>query len=260
MSSLNWAWSCSSALGHAVSAASSAARDSAAGSPGSTEHEHPAVELIGDVLLERVEADDPARLAADGVAVEHGLHGQRHGPGRRRTGTARGRRSDSPSSSALSAVTATASPCTDGDRATRDLEVVELVDHGRVDRHHVGGRPVDLGRRRAHGRHQVDAGDGLAGRPRRWWRSPGSTSRTRRRSRPGTSRSTADCDRVLRRRGEDRDEPDQGDADHQRRRGGRRALGVAAGVLAGVRAGDAEQPRRHAEQPRRPGRPAPGRA
>ena len=43
-------------------------------------------------------------------------------------------------------------------------------------------------------------------------------------------------DRGLGRGGEDRDEADQADADHQRRGGGRRALGVAHGVLAGERA------------------------
>ena len=41
--------------------------------------------------------------------------------------------------------------------------------------------------------------------------------------------------------GQDRDEPDQGDADHQRRGGGRRAPGVALGVLPGQVAGGAGQ-------------------
>ena len=68
-------------------------------------------------------------------------------------------------------------------------------------------------------------------------------ARSRRRSRPGASVSTAAADRRLGRGGQDRDEADQGHADHQGRRGGRGALGVALGVLPGQVAGGAGQPR-----------------
>ena len=74
MASLKLAWSCSSAFGHCSRPASRAAVRSAASTPSCDRHEDLAVELVGDVGLEGVEADEVLAVAgAEDLAVEEGL-------------------------------------------------------------------------------------------------------------------------------------------------------------------------------------------
>ena len=84
---MNWAWSCSSALGQSASAPRWRPVTSAAVTP-SADDEHLAVVLVGDVRLERGEVDDPRRLAGRWRSVEDRLHGQVDGsPSAKRNGT-----------------------------------------------------------------------------------------------------------------------------------------------------------------------------
>ena len=258
MASLNSAWSCSSAFGHSVERRLEGRprrrpRRRRRRSPTNTWRSNWSVTLASKVSRptmpgrRRRRATSPSKSgptvsATSPVAAKRTVTRVAEREARRRA--------------ALSAVDGHAVAVHVGDRAVGDLEVVEPVDDGGVDRHAPRwSTPSTLDRRRAHRRQQRRPRAAAAGRPRSaGLKPPGPTSRSRRRSRPGSDSSTAAAIDALVELARMVMKPDEGHADHQGRRGGRRAPGVALGVLPGEAAGGAGQPRSATPSTRMTGR------
>ena len=139
-----------------------------------------------------------------------------------------------------------------GRRSLLHVDVGDLVDRAGLDAGDESARPVDLGVAQLYRRAPPSrpAPGSAAGPPRAAARPrpgpPGPTSRGSHHGTPGRScgstEAVAEAAKMVKK-------ADQPDADHQRRRGRRRALRVAHGVLAGQAAGDAQPRRRGADDP-----------
>ncbi len=185
MASLKLAWSWSSAFGHCSRAGLEGGRGGRGVDAVRDLHVHLAVELVRDVGVEGVEADEVVAVAGtEHLPVVERLDGEldvaggreAHGEG---VAEARGR-APRPGGSQR----AMPSPCTSGSEPSHDLEVHQLVDGGGVDGQHLGAALADVHRGGAHRGDGLDARAPPRGRPRWWCRSRRRpTNRSRRRSR-----------------------------------------------------------------------------